>query len=967
MNKTAKLFTHHYYRSVYFWLFLLLMGYSLSGFFILPRILKNTLIEQVQLNLGWNTTIKNIAFNPFLLRLDIEELSIENKLKRPQLSFTKLSIDFELRSLFEGAFSFADVRLIDPAIHLIIDKKGNNNFQQALINNEKSQKSEDENNKKQIIPPLLFDLIQLKNGQLSIDDHRVNKRLSFKILPINFTLHDFSTRKDTKGNYKLALSIAPGESIDWQGDISLQPFSSQGFLTLKGIQAAKFWPYIQEFMPYKLQHSEIDLKTLYKVKSQDDRLQLQLKNSFITLKNIELADKKQQKTFTKIKQILIGPFRYDLEKQILDIKKIKIDALDLQLTRNKKGQLTLLDAFKQKTKTDKSKIQTTKSNFQWNIDEIVLQNSHLKFNDEKPKNKINIRDITLNMSDLSQDLSQKSTFHLSYLIEKSKKSYITGQLNLAPFKLKADLSFNALHLPLIQPYLASIAHVNLKSGKLWLSGALALQQDKNAKISGKFKGKIKINDFNMSDKKYNKRLIGWQSINVESIQLDFQPLRINIDTIDIQSPYLRLIVDAKRHLNINELLISSSLPNKKTNRRKSTPLPLAIKKIIIKNGNGYFADLSLLPAFSTRIEKINGDIHGMSSEHLSRANINIKGRIDEYGKMQIQGEMNPLSNDLYTNIKLDFSNIELTTFTPYSGRYAGYVIDKGKLNLKLKYKIVKRKLDASNRLILEQFELGDAVNSDEAVDLPIKLALALFKDKDGIIDINLPTKGNLDSPDFKISGLVMSALKNVFLKAVSSPFALFSTIIGADAEQLSHIDFRLGESKLNDRQNENLKNIADILKKRPQLILEVRVNIDVKKETKTLKMQILNKKLRTENFYNEDIEDKIDILEDLLSVADASDSIDEIESQLEKNDLAKSTKLIQQQKYKEALYAHLVNIQKVNSLALTELAQARIRILKAQLLQHYAVQNKQLFMLHPSFKGVAKNGKISTLFSLTGQ
>ena len=148
-----------------------------------------------------------------------------------------------------------------------------------------------------------------------------------------------------------------------------------------------------------------------------------------------------------------------------------------------------------------------------------------------------------------------------------------------------------------------------------------------------------------------------------------------------------------------------------------------------------------------------------------------------------------LSAALYTDLAMSFRNIELSTFNPYSGKFAGYNISKGKLTTELHYKVDGRKLDAQHHIIVEQLEFGDKTESKDAVSLPVKLAVALLKDRNGVIDLNLPVTGSLDDPKFKLGPIIWKVFVNILEKAVTAPFALLGSLFGGGPD-LQFVDFR---------------------------------------------------------------------------------------------------------------------------------------------------------------------------------
>jgi hypothetical protein len=200
----------------------------------------------------------------------------------------------------------------------------------------------------------------------------------------------------------------------------------------------------------------------------------------------------------------------------------------------------------------------------------------------------------------------------------------------------------------------------------------------------------------------------------------------------------------------------------------------------------------------------------------------LKGNVDKYAPVDIVGQINPLSGDRYTDLLLSFKNMELTTMTPYSGKFAGYTIKKGKLSLDLKYKLSENVLIGENKIVADQLTLGERVESPDATSLPVKLAIALLKDRHGKIDLDVPVRGDLNDPEFSVGPIVVQALVNVVTKIVTSPFALLGSLIGGGGEELSFVDFEVGSSALAKEEIEKLDKLAKALNERPALQLEIK-------------------------------------------------------------------------------------------------------------------------------------------------
>jgi len=986
-----KLFSRQFYRSSIFWLLSLLALYSVLGFVVLPKVIHNTISEQVTANLGWKTEIKKVEFNPFLMTLSIDQLAISDN-EKETIAFTRFHADFELRSVTEGAFTFKNIALVEPSFHLSINADGSNNIQQALAAHPQPVQAVDpdaeQDDSVSVMPKLLFDNISVENGSLSANDLSQGDLIQHQLNPISFTLQNFSTYVEKGGDYQLSISLGDNQSIDWKGNIAVAPIASQGAFSIKGIKLARFWPYVEAFSPYQLRHSSTDLKANYSFSYIDASPQLQLDDAYVTLNEVQLADKQKPDAFLNIKQIQVGPTAFDLAKQSVVIKQLAIDTLDLDVIRARDGQIEFLaplDTFlansaasseSQPVQTEQTQSAATSPHsetvetapFQWSIEQITVNDSNVQVTDNFVAGgaSIGVHDINAELLTLNQSLSNTQPFTLSYQIESSAVNSVTGELVAQPFALNSDIQIAALPLNIIQPYIAEIAHVELKSGALSIDASSVLTTHPTEGLQGTFKGDIDISNFETFDTLNKHRLLGWERLSISPLDLNLAPLSIDIEKIALDKLYSRLVITEDREINLAQLLIEQTDPQPQAEPASGPAASINIDEITLNEGGAYFADLSLRPQFSTGIQHLTGTIKGISSNNLESADVDIHGRIEEYGSVAIMGEINPLAGDLSTDINVNFDKIELTTMTPYSGRYAGYVIDKGKLSLALNYKIANGILDGSNRLILDQFELGASVASEEAVNLPLKLALALFKDSNGIIDLSLPTKGDINSPDFEIGGIVMKALLNVITKAITSPFSLLANLAGGDEDALQSVSFALGSANLDSEQKTNLKTLAKLLIERPQLVLEIRANVDSEQELRLLKEQRLTSVLALEG---KDEQQQLSAMEGLLTEQQGPEAVQTLKNQLltAQDEQQKVDEAIFVEQYRAVLFDHLVALQPITSLQLSELAQQRIGAIKNELIMVNKVDSKQIFALRPVLTGSAEDDVIKTIFSLTSQ
>jgi hypothetical protein len=375
----------------------------------------------------------------------------------------------------------------------------------------------------------------------------------------------------------------------------------------------------------------------------------------------------------------------------------------------------------------------------------------------------------------------------------------------------------------------------LRGGKL--GGAVQISYGA-PKPAIKLSGDLSVEKLHTVDAALHEDLIDWERLDVKGLDVQQSPDRLEIAEIVARKPYARVIIESDTSLNVTRVLngAAAPAPAKATKRGAKAvtvktvalkppaaappALPMAIKKIQFEAGRLDFTDLSIQPHFSAGILDLKGSILGLSSNPSSRAKVDLRGEVDQFSPVSINGEVNVLSAALYTDLIMSFKNIELSIFNPYSGRFAGYDIAKGKLTTDMHYKVVDRKLDAQHHIVIDQLEFGEKTASKDAVSLPVKLAVALLKDRNGVIDLPLPITGSLDDPKFRLGPIIWKVLLNILEKAVTAPFALLGSLFGSGPD-LQFIDFQPGSSDLPPAGSDKVKALVKALADRPQLKLEV--------------------------------------------------------------------------------------------------------------------------------------------------
>ncbi len=272
---------------------------------------------------------------------------------------------------------------------------------------------------------------------------------------------------------------------------------------------------------------------------------------------------------------------------------------------------------------------------------------------------------------------------------------------------------------------------------------------------------------------------------------------------------------------------------------------------MISGGDFSFNDRAIQPNVRMALTQFDGTIAGLSSENVARADVNLKAMVDGTGPVAITGKLDPLGAVRSVDLKIDFKNVDLLPVSPYSGKFAGYELARGQLVVDMKILVADRKLDSTSVVTLNQFTFGAATNSPDATGLPVRLGVALLKDSDGRIVIDLPVQGNLDDPDFRYSKVVWRVIGNVLAKAATSPFSLLGSMFGGGGDELAFQEFAPGESQLQPAELPKLETLVKALTNRPALSLGIEGDFDAAADGYALKREKLTAFVRHQDLGGE--------------------------------------------------------------------------------------------------------------------
>ncbi len=478
-----------------------------------------------------------------------------------------------------------------------------------------------------------------------------------------------------------------------------------------------------------------------------------------------------------------------------------------------------------------------------------------------------IEGMTIDVDNLSTEAGRTARVSTRFRLNRKGEFEAGGSLKIFPFDLDLKVAVKTLELLPLQPYFTERLNIDVTRGQVTLGGVVQLRQVgtgaiEASRLAGGISGQVTVGDFYAVDKINSADFLKWKSLYLGKIDVRLNPDSLSIGEVALADFFARVIINRAGQLNLLQI-VRQTEAEPSAMAPKTQPvvvagagtavapvaasakplLPIKIGRITLQGGDIRFSDNFIKPNYSANLKKIGGTISGLSSAADSVASLDLRGSYDNIAPLNISGQINPLSAKPYLDLQADIKGLEMSSLSPYSGKYAGYAIEKGKLSLFVKYKIQDDQLTAENRVFLDQLTFGSPIDSPDATKLPVNLALALLKNRNGEIDINLPIAGSLSDPEFSVGSLVVKVIVNLLVKAVTSPFALLGSIFGG-GEELSNVEFDFGQALITPSAQQRLENLAKALIDRPALRLEIEGRADPKNDPEGLKRNRLDHKVR---------------------------------------------------------------------------------------------------------------------------
>ncbi|MFM0317008.1 DUF748 domain-containing protein [Paraburkholderia nemoris] len=734
----------------------------------------------------------------------------------------------------------------------------------------------------------------LNDGTVNVHDEAASRPVDAGLQKLAVTLTDFSTLATAPAHYTLNTDFKDGGgSLGVAGAFGLVAKTASAKLDLKSLKLPLLQPYLDTATAAQVVDGALSANANVGANWSKSPVAVMVTDTQLNLQSLKLAARGSKEPVVSLAQGQVTVKQVDVAGRIADITGVDTTGLVVNAQRLKDGSIDLAAlAGPHQVEQKRTAIHAVKKAeaegpaWHYKIGELNLKDATANFTDNTTPNpvKLSVTPLQLKVQQISDDLSKPLPVDLQATLNKKGTLGVKGDVTATPLKVAVKVNANRLDAAAFEPYFGGKLNALIASALLNANGDLALNQAKALKAT--YRGDVALVDVRMIDKATSDPFAGWSSLALTNLKADYDEHGTVVDAgrVTFTKFYGRVLLDAQGKLNLKDVVAHESGAAQSLTRDKSgghepvpltpqaasapelasapvpassatpatvtaatppqSPVKLHFGQLVLQQGRVTYTDNFIKPNFTANLVGIQGTVGAFGTQSTTSAPVDIAAKLAANGPLSIRGTVNPLIAKPALDLTASAHDIELTNLTPYSAKYAGYPITKGKLNVDLHYKLDNDQLNANNHIFIDQLTFGDHVENDTATKLPVRLAISLLKNSRGEIDVNLPVSGSLSNPEFSIGGLIWHAVLNLLQKAVTAPFSLIANAFGGGGEELGYVEFEPGSAQLSDAADKKLDTIVKALADKSSIRIDLIGRVDPAVDGPGLRAQYVDRQVK---------------------------------------------------------------------------------------------------------------------------
>lgn len=781
----------------------------------------------------------------------LREMQVVDRQEQPLLSFPELTVQIDRAHLLRREFHLSGILWREPEIFVHREQDGQFNLARLVAppagGNGKDVKGS---------PPGAFLLeaadAVLEAAVIHFTDRTVSGPLRTTLQPVNLRVKDFSTAPNRSADFNLELTSESGEHVRVGGAFSLDPLVVAADVETENLQPGKYRPYYEHALAAELAADKVWAAAHIGYAGADGALLvsgLGIELGGLSITGPDGGDRVVVPDFS------IQGAEVNIRDKTVAVDRCAGSGAVIPVTRRSDGTINLRDFLAAAPLGTDTAVEMPEeagadpgSAWQVLIRAVEVSDFGVTFVDQTPEEPValTLDQLHLAAGNVTTMPGEECSVDLDLRLNESGKVKVSGGAVLSPLALRLDVDLADLPLTSIQPYVEQQLNIIMVDGRGAVKGRMTLDLPRDEEIAVTFQGDVRSSGFSALDAGQGEKLLNWKEFIIQGLDVQTAPLRVAAGDILLDGLNASVSRSADGVLNLSTI-VRENVDREEQQEEPATerePPEVKINQLRLADCRIDFADRSVTPRFTTSLQDINGGIKGLSSGRDVLAEVDITAALDQHSPVKLTGSIHPWQ-EFFTDITAEFKDIELNPASPYSVKFIGYPLTKGKLSLDLHYLVEGTKLTSQNRVFIDRITLGDFVKTETAVNLPVQLAISLLKNRRGEISLNIPVSGQLDDPEFSVAGVVFKVLYNLVVKAATSPFSLLGAVFEGSGDR-QHMEFAPGRAEIGPAEMEMLAEFAGVLYDRPAIRVELTGRIDPQKDGEALTRIRFDRLLKTE-------------------------------------------------------------------------------------------------------------------------
>jgi hypothetical protein len=690
-------------------------------------------------------------------------------------------------------------------------------------------------------------VLGLQGSRFEYTDATGRKPATLALENIHGTLHGLSTVAAPAAAIDLAATL-DGGSLALNGKLDLASSRYDGRLGLKGVGLAPLLPLAPPLLNADLAKGMLDASGQLQADwSKTFNFSLQSASAAIN----DLALRQGGRTPLAWQSLQAGITRLDLASSTAQLDQVILHGLRVEARRLHDGAIDLTGLVKPEPAHGPRQSSTT-SAWHWSIVRVGIDGSTLALTDPRIAGRRGRTEFKLDhasVDGLSDDMRRPVKLALDGGIGRGSLR-VDGSVRPQPLDANLRVRTTRLDIAPLRSLVEVPLNVTLTSALLSADGRLRYREHRPQPLLD-WRGRVTLGKVRVQDKLTGDDFLRWNSLNANglAVRLGEDVPHVSVAGVALDDFYARVIINANGRLNLQDVVANPAAAPVSVTQAQQAPAPrpqsapavpapaattaapaadIRIGQITLARGHLNYTDNFIKPNYTANITQLNGQVGAFGTAGGPPAELTLQGQLDDNAPVNITGTINPLAPSASLDVKGKADGVELTHLSPYSGKYTGYPITRGRLTVDVHYLLDNGKLNADNHIYITQLTFGDAIQGPGVSHLPVKLAVALLKDADGNIDVNVPVSGSLDDPRFSVGSLIWHAFVNLIGRAVTSPFRLIAAAMGGGRQDLGYVEFAPGSAALDAKAQDKLAQIVKILQQKTSLKLDITGRIDPK-------------------------------------------------------------------------------------------------------------------------------------------